>query len=93
MANFTTVYNGTRCNSSFLDSGSNAFFFPDSGTPVCTDTSSAGFYCPVATKNLSATIEGRNGASAEVSFSLANATALVTGNPGFMLRFDARAAR
>jgi hypothetical protein len=82
-ATFTTVYNGTSYNASFVDSGSNAFFFADPGTPVCTDPLAAGFYCPAATKNLFATIQGRNGRSASVSFSVANATALVTGNPGF----------
>jgi hypothetical protein len=82
-ANFTTVYNGISYSASFIDSGSNGFFFADAGTPVCTDLATAGFYCPAATKNLSAAIQGRNGKSAAVNFSLANATALVTGNPGF----------
>jgi hypothetical protein len=82
-ANFTTVYNGTSYNASFIDSGSNAYFFADAGTPVCTDPVAAGFYCPAVTKSLSATIQGRNGRSAAIGFSLANATGLVTGNPGF----------
>jgi hypothetical protein len=80
---FTTIYNGTNYSSSFIDSGSNAFFFADAGMPVCTDASAAGFYCPPATKNLSATIQGRNGRSASVDFSVANAVTLVTNNPGF----------
>lgn len=82
-ANFTTIYNGTSYSASFIDSGSNAFFFADAGTPVCTDPAAAGFYCPPATKNLSALIQGRNGRSASVGFSLANAVALVTGRPGY----------
>ena len=82
-ANFTTVLDGNTYSASFIDSGSNAFFFADAGTPVCTDPAAAGFYCPAATKNFSATIEGRNGKSAAVNFSVANAVALVTGNPGF----------
>jgi len=82
-ANFTTIYNGTSYSSSFIDSGSNAFFFADAGMPVCTDPSAAGFYCPLATKNLFATIQGRNGRSASVDFSVANAVTLVTSNPGF----------
>ncbi|MFH1044447.1 MAG: DUF3443 family protein [Pseudomonadota bacterium] len=53
------------------------------GMPVCTDPSTAGFYCPASTKNVSATIQGRNGSSASVDFSVANAAALVAGNPGF----------
>lgn len=79
---FTTIYNGTSYGASFLDSGSNAFFFADAGTPVCTDRSVAGFYCPAATQHLTATIQGRNGRSAPVNFELANAQALVAGNPG-----------
>ncbi len=82
-ANFTTVYNGTSYSASFIDSGSNALFFADSGTPLCTDPSVAGFYCPPATKNLTATIQGRNGRSAQVNFSLGNASAMVKSNPGF----------
>jgi hypothetical protein len=82
-ANFTTIFNGTTDRASFMDSGSNALFFTDAGTPVCTDPSTAGFFCPVATQNLSATIQGSNGRSAPVNFSLANATTLVTSNPGF----------
>ena len=82
-ANFTTVYNGVSYSGSFIDSGSNALLFADTGTPVCTNPVSAGFYCPAATKNLSATLQGRNGRSATVNFSLGNATELVTANPGF----------
>ena len=82
-ANFTTIYDGTSYSASFIDSGSNALFFEDAGTPVCTDPSAAGFYCPAATKNLSATIQGRNGRSASVNFSVANAVALVASSPGF----------
>jgi hypothetical protein len=81
--NFTTIYNSTSYSASFIDSGSNAFFFADAGTPVCTDPSTAGFYCPPATKNLSATIQGANGATALVNFSVANAATLLTSNPGF----------
>ncbi len=82
-ANFTTIYNGASYSASFIDSGSNAFFFADAGTPVCTDPSAAGFYCPPAAKNVSATILGRNGGSAPVNFSVANAVTLVKSNPGF----------
>ena len=82
-ANFTTVYKGTSYSASFIDSGSNALFFADAGTPVCTDALAAGFYCPPVTKNLTATIQGRNGVSAQVNFSLGNASAMVQSNPGF----------
>jgi len=45
-ANFTTVLDGNTYSASFIDSGSNAFFFADAGMPVCTDPAAAGFYCP-----------------------------------------------
>ena len=81
--NFTTVYNGSTYTGSFIDSGSNALFFQDSMT-VCESASAApGFYCPAATKNLSATIQGANGATALINFSVANAVTLLTDNPGF----------
>ena len=82
-AHFTTIYNGASYNASFFDSGSNALFFADAGIPVCTDALAAGFYCPTATRNLSATMQGVDGRSATVNFSVANAAALVTGSPGF----------
>ncbi|MCX7143548.1 MAG: DUF3443 domain-containing protein [Proteobacteria bacterium] len=82
-ANFTTVYNGATFSASFIDSGSNALFFPDAGTPVCTDPAVAGFFCPSVTKNLTATIQGRNGKLAAVGFGLANASEMVRNNPGF----------
>ncbi len=79
----TTVYNGIRYSNSFLDSGSNGLFFQDAGTPICSSDSAAPFfYCPVTTKNASATIQGRNGANVVVNFSLANADSLVANNPG-----------
>ncbi|MFH1603885.1 MAG: DUF3443 family protein, partial [Pseudomonadota bacterium] len=81
---FTTVYNGVRYGNSFVDSGSNGLFFQDTGIPICSRNSAAPFfYCPATTKNTSATIEGVNGASVVVDFSVANANALLTNNPGF----------
>ena len=75
--NFTTTYKTASYPNSFIDSGSNGYFFLDSaatGLPNCgTDT---GFYCPTSTQNLTATTEGANGASGSVSFSVANAETL-----------------
>ena len=49
-AYFTTTFNGQlpANNCSYIDSGSNAFFFPSSGYPglvACTGANSS-FYCP-----------------------------------------------
>jgi hypothetical protein len=81
--NFTTFYNGNSFSASFIDSGSNGLFFQDS-LPVCASSSVApGFYCPAATIAGSALVQGINGANAGVNFSIANAAALLAGNPGF----------
>jgi hypothetical protein len=82
--NFTTTYSGTAYSESFIDSGSNGFFFLDSGTtgiPECGDE--PGFYCPSSTANISATNQGTNGASGTVNFSVANADALFANESDF----------
>jgi hypothetical protein len=79
--NFTTSYKGQAYSSSFIDSGSNGYFFLDSSTTGIPDCGSAsGFYCPSSTQNLSATNQGANGASGMVNFSVGNAETLF-GNP------------
>ena len=81
---FTTLYNGGTYAASFVDSGSNALFFHDTGIPVCANGGAApGFYCPAATISAAAVIQGANGASAGVNFSIANAESLLTSNPDF----------
>lgn len=77
---FTTVFpasGGQTLTSSFIDSGSNGIFFPDSAANVpviqCTDNV---FYCPASTQALSAQNLGANGASGTVSFSVDNADTL-----------------
>lgn len=80
--NFTTTYKGQAYPQSFIDSGSNGYFFLDtstSGIASCGSTA-AGFYCPSSTESLSATNAGSNGASGTVSFSVANAQSLFTSN-------------
>lgn len=88
---FTTVFDGqtygvTDANTcmgqySFIDSGSNALYFPN--VPGITECSSntpvgdlSGFYCPASTVSYSATMEGENGASKTASFSVANTESL-----------------
>jgi hypothetical protein len=85
---FTTVFGGqtygitnpTTCAGpgSFIDSGSNALYFPNAtNIPTCPANSPIGdlssYYCPTSTESLSATMEGANGASNSVTFSVANA--------------------
>ncbi len=86
--NFSTTFKGKVYSSSYLDTGSNGIFFLDSSTigsafPPC-PSSNSGFSCPPATVNDTATNTGLNGASAQFSFSIANADSLFnTGNSAF----------
>jgi len=84
--NFTTVFSGQNLTSSFIDSGSNALFFPNGieanftgdNIPICSTNSS--FYCPASLTAFSATNEsGSTGSS--VNFSVDNADNLFTQNP------------
>jgi hypothetical protein len=71
--NFSTTFNGTTYNKSFIDSGSNGIFFLDTGTtglPACRN--STGFYCPTSVRALSAAHVGGNGTSAAVAFNAGN---------------------
>ncbi len=87
--NFKTNYKGANMPYSFLDSGSNGFFFNDNTIASCAD----GWYCPppppALPLALSATNYGAIGsASGVVSFDLVNAdnlfsdTSIVAGNIG-----------
>jgi hypothetical protein len=74
----TTMFNNQSLTSSFIDSGSNALFFPaGNGSPLTVCTSSNMFYCPgssasISTQNLTATNQGANNASTNVDFQVAN---------------------
>jgi hypothetical protein len=77
----TTTYKGTSLGQSFIDSGSNAYYFPDSTITVCAKgTSAPGFFCPSSTLSLTGTIIGANQVMANVSFSVANAVSLFQGS-------------
>jgi hypothetical protein len=78
---FTTSYKGTPYSGSFIDSGSNGYFFLDSSiVPALTDcpqsSNAPGFYCPSSSQSFSATNLGVNRASGTVNFSIANAETL-----------------
>jgi len=72
LGTISTMFNGQTLSGSFLDSGSNGLFFPDSGIPTC--PSSAGgseFYCPTSSPlPLSVTNQGQNGVSSQVSLQI-----------------------
>jgi hypothetical protein len=54
----TTVFSGSTLSSSFIDSGSNGYFFNDSSIAQCTKTGFPGLYCPTDPAALSAQIQG-----------------------------------
>jgi hypothetical protein len=73
---FTTAFKNVTYKFSFLDTGSNGYFFLDaaaSGLPLCPDTSF--FYCPSSTQNLTATAQSTANTSISkgINFSVANA--------------------
>jgi hypothetical protein len=73
---FDTTFagDGTIANG-FIDSGSNALFFPDASLANCTDQQGqpTDFYCPASAQSLSATNSGISGsASAVVNFTIGN---------------------
>ena len=71
---FVTTFAGAALPSSFIDSGSNGYFFSTNSFPACSDAPS--FYCPSAPVVESATITGVNGAAQAVGFSIGNADQL-----------------
>jgi len=75
--NFTTSYKGVSYPDSFLDTGSNAYFFldtPTTGLPACPINSD--FYCPSSTTSFTATNIGLNNASTQITFQIGNADTL-----------------
>jgi hypothetical protein len=68
----TTIFNGTTLPESFIDSGSNAYFFTDSDLSPCTDSGFSGFYCPANTTSLSGEMQLASGTSS-VDFDVGNA--------------------
>ena len=70
-----TTYAGTSLDKSFIDSGSNAYFFANAGSNSALQTCPSpnqSFYCPSSDLSLTATISGYNGTSSGVSFVVTN---------------------
>ena len=86
--NLSVTFNSQRLANSFIDSGSNGYFFDDSSIAGCTRPTEKGFYCPASTQQLSATITSNTGVVALVSFSVANADSLFSKGSGSFSAFD-----
>jgi hypothetical protein len=81
----STVYKGKTYASSYIDSGSNLFYFNDSTLTTCPIGSGTNntFFCPATETTLSATNEGANNAQSNVTFKVANAKTQFNANPSF----------
>ncbi|HKF98195.1 MAG TPA: DUF3443 family protein, partial [Steroidobacteraceae bacterium] len=71
--------NGTQYVASYIDSGSNANFFPTS-IPSCPKPNN-GFLCPASTTDESAMLTGTDGTMLAADFSIGNANALFSPTP------------
>jgi len=72
----TATYKGVSLTQSFIDSGTNFYGFSDSAITGCTGDLE-GFYCPTSSLDLSATLTGSNGNTANVAFTIDNTDQLV----------------
>ena len=82
---FNTMLNG-QTYPAFVDSGSNAYFFLDSGTtslPDCADPNSS-FYCPGSNTNFSASTSASGGSSETVKFTIGNADSMFSDTTAFV---------
>ena len=89
----TVNLNGTLYDQSFLDTGSNGYFFSDSSDSAliqCTSTNASGFYCPSSTLSFNAIVRAyqASGTCAGVSqatatFSIANADTLFSSSGAY----------
>ncbi|HMD30446.1 MAG TPA: DUF3443 family protein [Candidatus Acidoferrales bacterium] len=87
VGNYTVSSAVGTSSASFVDSGSNGFFFltkAQTGISDCmVNGTDIGFYCPNTTTNFTATTTGANNATGMFSFSIANALTLFNDNPTF----------
>lgn len=68
----TALFDGQTLPVSYLDTGSNVYYFEDSTIPTCGQGDLSGFYCPTSPVDLSPTLTGQNGVSVSGDFTLYN---------------------
>lgn len=66
-----TQFNGGSLGESFLDSGSDGLFFPDAAIATC--PGAAAFFCPASPLPFNGVIQGTNGTTATIAFSVDSA--------------------
>ena len=95
----TTMYDGETLPYSYLDTGSNAYYFDawnTSSLPDCPSSSggsggsgfSSSWLCPTSEQTINLTNEGQNGTSSNVSIKIYNATTLFDEDNGTYTAFD-----
>ena len=72
----STSFAGRTFQTTYIDTGSNGYFFDSAGALAACGTGINGFYCPATTTALTATLTGANGQTLPVAFSVANASTL-----------------
>jgi hypothetical protein len=71
---------GQSLTSSVINSGSDAFYFPDDSIPVCSGGDS--FFCPPSSMQVTSLQVGANGTQGTIVFNVENADTLFSSNPG-----------
>jgi hypothetical protein len=95
----TTNYNGNDLQFSFLDTGSNAYYFDAGNTTSLPDCPSSGgssssssfkssWLCPTSEQTINLTNEGGNGTTSSVSIKIYNADTLFNEDNGSYTAFD-----
>ena len=82
----TASLNGTTYPESYIDSGSNANFFPATSNSCLSPNQ--GFLCPTSTISESAVLTGTDMTTAAADFSVANANTLFSNNNGMNVAFS-----
>ncbi|BDC39870.1 DUF3443 domain-containing protein [Paraburkholderia terrae] len=71
-----STFNGSTIRT-FMDSGSNGYFFTDSSLALC-GGNLASFYCPASTQQRTVNLVGANGATGALTINIANAQTLLS---------------
>jgi hypothetical protein len=82
-----STFNGSTIRT-FMDSGSNGYFFQDGSLPLCTSSQLTSFYCPGGTQTRTINLVGANGAKGSATLNIVSAQTLTTNNNGSNFAFN-----